>query len=169
MPCPLCWRHGNLFEGGSVSSSWTKGTLWLEGKENPCHWLSLPGIESATKPLLSKITSRFLFLHLTVDTVRSTENIDTWTIFEIEVGAQALYGKVCMLELAWALDWLYVLAWAPFPAVSLHIALVFFRASKSFLCFRYLFWYRCPEPISDPAMSVFLWVVTVCIFSKISC
>lgn len=161
----MCWWHGNLFEGGSVFSSWTKGrTLWLEGKENPYHWLSLPGIESGTKPLLSKLTWGFLFLYLAVVTVRSTENTDIWTIFEIEVGTQALYGKVCMLEL----DWQYVLAWASFPAVSLHITLVFFRASKSFLCFRYLFWYGCPEAISDPAVSVSLWVVTACIFLKIS-
>lgn len=108
----------------------------------------------------------FLFLYLAVDAVRNTENTDKRTIWGLHVEAQALCGKNCMLESAWAFDcqyWCGHLVFSSIPSSFLQ----YFARLLNYSCFQYLFFYAAVgSPLQTHCINVFVGGARLLLFKN---
>ena len=98
--------------------------------------------------------------------LENTENTDKRTIWGLHVEAQALCGKNCMLESAWAFDcqyWCGHLVFSSIPSSFLQ----YFARLLNYSCFQYLFFYAAVgSPLQTHCINVFVGGARLLLFKN---
>lgn len=154
-----------LFKGATVTSPWTRRSLWCGWKAQKTHLTDSVCLGLSHKPnqygaCLGEV---FVFLYLAVDGCQATENMNKRTVGDCMWKRKHCVGKNCMLESTWAFDCQCCCGHLVFSSIPSLIPTVLCTA-LNYSCFQYLFFHVAVGAHCIPTVSMSLWVVPDCSF-----